>query len=69
MSRWKEMIMAKHKRRKAKNQRAGCLMCKPHKANGVRKRGKVTNGWGGVARTWRQEYRAWLSEKEWKKEW
>ena len=24
----------KHKRKKAKSQRAGCLMCKPHKANG-----------------------------------
>ena len=23
-----------HKRKKAKNQRAGCLMCKPHKMNG-----------------------------------
>lgn len=23
-----------HKRGKAKNQRAGCLLCKPHKANG-----------------------------------
>ena len=26
--------MAHHKRKKAKNQRAGCLTCKPHKANG-----------------------------------
>lgn len=24
-----------HKRGRAKNQRAGCLLCKPHKANGV----------------------------------
>ena len=24
-----------HKRRKPKNARAGCLLCKPHKANGV----------------------------------
>lgn len=24
-----------HKRRKAKNRRAGCLFCKPWKANGV----------------------------------
>lgn len=24
-----------HKRRRAKNRRAGCLMCKPHKANGT----------------------------------
>ncbi len=24
-----------HKRRRPKNRRAGCLLCKPHKANGV----------------------------------
>lgn len=29
--------MANHKRHKAKNQRAGCLMCKPHKVNGAKK--------------------------------
>lgn len=28
--------MANHKRGKAKNQRAGCLMCKPHKVNGAK---------------------------------
>ena len=26
-----------HKRKRAKNQRAGCLMCKPHKMNGISK--------------------------------
>lgn len=26
-----------YKRKKAKNARAGCLMCKPHKMNGVPK--------------------------------
>jgi hypothetical protein len=30
--------MAHHKRKKAKNQRAGCLMCKPNKMNGWSKR-------------------------------
>ena len=30
--------MAHHKRRRAKNQRAGCLLCKPHKANGADRR-------------------------------
>ncbi len=25
--------MANHKRKRSKNQRAGCLMCKPHKGN------------------------------------
>ena len=29
--------MANHKRGRPKNRRAGCLMCKPHKANGTRK--------------------------------
>jgi len=60
--------MANFRRRKAKNQRAGCLACKAQKANGVKKRGKVTNGWGGIARTWRQEYKGWLKEQEQKKE-
>ncbi|MCZ7525604.1 MAG: hypothetical protein M5U14_03970 [Acidimicrobiia bacterium] len=27
--------MAKFKRRRPKNRRAGCLLCKPHKANGA----------------------------------
>ncbi|MBW2288646.1 MAG: hypothetical protein JRG90_12570 [Deltaproteobacteria bacterium] len=27
--------MANHRRGRAKNQRAGCLLCKPHKGNGV----------------------------------
>lgn len=26
--------MAHHKRKRSKKQRAGCLMCKPHKMNG-----------------------------------
>lgn len=56
--------MAHHKRRRPKNRRAGCLMCKAQKGNGVKKRGKVTNGWGGRARTWQQEIRGWLDEKE-----
>lgn len=30
--------MGHHKRGRAKNQRAGCLMCKPHKANGADRR-------------------------------
>lgn len=47
--------MAHHKRKKAKNARAGCLLCKPHKANGCK--GKVCN-------QTRQERRARLKEKE-----
>lgn len=27
--------MARHKRRRPKNRRAGCLMCHPHKINGA----------------------------------
>jgi len=30
--------MAHHKRKRPKNRRAGCLMCKPHKANGQDRR-------------------------------
>ena len=30
--------MANHKRGRPKNRRAGCLLCKPHKANGVDRR-------------------------------
>ena len=30
--------MAHHKRRRPKNRRAGCLHCKPHKANGAKRR-------------------------------
>lgn len=29
------------KRRRPKNRRAGCLMCKPHKGNGARKTIKI----------------------------
>jgi hypothetical protein len=28
-----------HKRRRPKNARAGCLLCKPHKANGCKRSG------------------------------
>ncbi len=28
--------MAHHKRRRSRNQRAGCKLCKPHKINGFR---------------------------------
>lgn len=32
-----------HKKKKAKNQRSGCLMCKPHKINGQGKERKENN--------------------------
>lgn len=47
--------MAHHKRRRPKNRRAGCLLCKPHKANG---------GTNGFNKQTRQEQRARLSERE-----
>lgn len=40
-----------HKRKKPKNSRAGCLMCKPHKMNGA-KRSNCLHGFGG----WRKQY-------------
>ncbi|MDN5836487.1 MAG: hypothetical protein L0H12_03945 [Nitrosospira sp.] len=30
--------MANHKRKRPKNRRAGCLLCKPYKANGVNRK-------------------------------
>lgn len=54
-----------HKRKRPKNRRAGCLMCKPHKMNGVKKRGRVGHkGMGELARTWKQEAIAHLREEE-----
>jgi hypothetical protein len=44
-----------HKRKRPKNRRSGCLMCKPHKANGASK--KLCN------QTW-QERKARLAERE-----
>jgi hypothetical protein len=35
--------MANHKRRRAKNRRAGCLLCKPWKMNGFA-RGRRSDG-------------------------
>jgi len=59
--------MANHKRRRPKNRRAGCLMCKPHKANGVKKR--AGNGkFMEYSRTWKQEHKGWLKEKEGRRE-
>ena len=33
--------MAHHKRRRPKNRRAGCLLCKSHKANGAKDKRKT----------------------------
>ena len=50
--------MAHFKRGKRKNARSGCLMCKPHKSNGMK--GRLQD------QTW-QERRARLSEQEQKR--
>lgn len=42
-----------HKRRKAKNARSGCLLCKPHKMNGA-KGALCLHGFAG----WRRQYHA-----------
>lgn len=44
-----------HKKGRPKNRRAGCLLCKPHKANGVK---------GTRAARTRQEWRADLALRE-----
>lgn len=62
--------MAHFKRGRAKNRRAGCLMCKPHKANGIRKRCGSANGakLHDGRRTWKQELQGALKEKEGRQE-
>ena len=37
-----------HKRKRSKNGRAGCLMCKPHKMNGYKHKTKAHKGLGKV---------------------
>lgn len=44
-----------HKKRRHKKRRAGCLLCKPYKSNGVKN--------GDEAQTW-QERKARISDKE-----
>lgn len=34
--------MAHHKRKRPKNRRGGCLMCKPHKMNGAKAKEKIS---------------------------
>lgn len=51
--------MAHHKRRRPKNARAGCLMCKPHKANGQK---------GMTSQQTPQEKRAREDEREQRRE-
>ena len=60
--------MAHHKRRRPKDRRAGCLMCKPNKSHTVKRRGEVGRGWAGCHRTWKQEWFGWLNEQEQKRD-
>jgi hypothetical protein len=59
---WRRVALMNHKRGRPKNRRAGCLMCKPHKMNGLKgQRRKRTHGsWSNR----RQEVRANVSAKE-----
>jgi len=45
--------MANHKRRRPKNRRAGCLMCKPWKANGFGRRRRLDGEGFAASRAWR----------------
>ena len=55
-----EAIMAHHKKKRPKNRRSGCLMCKYWKVNGYKKRGKVNCQSGKM----KQEWRGWKNEQE-----
>ena len=44
-----------HKRGRPKNRRAGCLLCKPHKANGFNKHEKL-GGVGGFSKIRREHH-------------
>ena len=63
--------MPSHKRGRPKNRRAGCLMCKPQKMNGVKKRAGVSEpGWRfGLRGPWRREVEGHLQEREGLREW
>lgn len=52
--------MAHHKRRRPKSRRAGCLMCKPHKRQGVDRYRQQSKSGGPVL----QEQRARTNERE-----
>ena len=48
--------MANHKRRRPKNRRAGCLLCKPWKVNGFSKRRIDAEQFGSHRRRFFAEY-------------
>lgn len=56
--------MGNHKKRRPANRRAGCLLCRPYKANGVKKRKFKINQSEYQTGTWGQEARAQLGEEE-----
>lgn len=58
--------MGHHKRKRPKNRRAGCLMCKPHKANGVDRR--TSQELNAEVQQFEEES-DWWEEKEWREYW
>ena len=60
--------MAHHKKGRSKRKGSSCKLCKPQKSTAVKKRGEVSNGWGGRVRSWKQEYLGWLAEWEQKED-
>lgn len=54
--------MANHKRKRPKNRRAGCLMCKRHKANGIKGTKKAQTLQERRAREKEKEQRQWHAD-------
>jgi len=54
------MSMAHHDKGKTKRKGSTCYLCKPQKRKGWKKRGNVRD----KVKTWKQEWRGWLKEKE-----
>lgn len=52
-----ENTMANHERKRAKKQRAGCLLCKPHEMNGIRNGDDTQRRQERIARTNEREWR------------
>src|SRR5688572_786728 len=59
--------MAHHKRRRAKHQRGGCLMCKPHKRTGEEKPQHECLAESEVAAKVRRDRRWWARPLPWRK--
>tara|TARA_Y100000310_G_C20470094_1_gene709553 strand:+ start:290 stop:496 length:207 start_codon:yes stop_codon:yes gene_type:complete len=65
--------MANYKKGKSKRKGSSCLLCKPHKANGVKKRnftrgGASVHGFHDLSGPWKQEAQSLLNEEEQREE-